>query len=48
MLVYFFIYFVRVRGYSFGMATLFGGIGGLLRSVKGLFTKKEKTTESQA
>ena len=50
MLVYFFIYFVRVRGYSFGMGYLFGVVGKLVGAGKGLFGRKEKkeSEESQA
>jgi len=36
MLVYFFIYTVRVRGWRFGMGWLFGGLGKAVDSVAGL------------
>ncbi|BCS17871.1 ABC drug exporter AtrF [Aspergillus puulaauensis] len=39
-LVYFFIYTVRVRRWSFGMGYLFGGIGAVISSVKKVFSKK--------
>ncbi|KAJ5566849.1 CDR ABC transporter [Penicillium sp. DV-2018c] len=45
-LVYFFIYTVRVRGWSFGMGTLFGAAGLMIDRVKGLF--KGKKTESES
>ncbi|KAM3071184.1 ATP-binding cassette transporter snq2 [Clarireedia jacksonii] len=41
-LVYFFIYTVRIRGWSFGFATIFGGLGKLMGRAKGAFTKKGK------
>lgn len=34
MLVYFFIYTVRVKGWSFGFGTLFGGLGKAVDVVK--------------
>ncbi|RDW83899.1 ABC drug exporter AtrF [Aspergillus mulundensis] len=40
-LVYFFIYTVRVRKWSFGMGHLFGGVGAVLGGVKKLFSKKK-------
>ncbi|PLB49440.1 pleiotropic drug resistance protein, ABC superfamily [Aspergillus steynii IBT 23096] len=40
-LVYFFIYTVRVRGWSFGLGYLFGGLGAIINGVKGLFTSKK-------
>ncbi|KAJ5376401.1 ABC multidrug transporter atrF [Penicillium cosmopolitanum] len=40
-LVYFFIYTVRVRGWSFGLGYLFGGFGLAIESVKGLFKGKK-------
>lgn len=42
MLVYFFIYTVRVRGWSFGFGKLFGALGGLVDKVKGLFVRNKK------
>jgi ATP-binding cassette, subfamily G (WHITE), member 2, SNQ2 len=41
-LVYFFIYTTRVKGWSFGMSTLFGSAGKMIGSVKGLFRKKKQ------
>ncbi len=35
-LVYFFIYTVRIRGWSFGLATVFGGLGSGVRGLKKL------------
>lgn len=48
-LVYFFIYTVRIRGWSFGFATLFGGLGKLVGKAKSAFKGKEKknVTESK-
>ncbi|GES62885.1 ABC drug exporter AtrF [Aspergillus terreus] len=40
LLVYFFIYTVRVRGWSFGIGYVFGLIGALLDGVKKLFTRR--------
>lgn len=42
LLVYFFIYTVRIRGWSFGMSSLFGGLGKLVDVVKGLDTRRNK------
>lgn len=46
MLVYFFIYTVRVRHWSFGLGRLFGGLGILVgyvkRPIKSLLSKKKK------
>ena len=33
-LVYFFIYTVRIRGWSFGLATVFNGLGKVVEVVK--------------
>ncbi|KAM0718631.1 hypothetical protein Q7P37_005702 [Cladosporium fusiforme] len=45
MLVYFFIYSVRVKGWSFGLGYVFGALGALVEMIKkpfkGLFKKKE-------
>ncbi|KAI9051036.1 hypothetical protein LZ554_005144 [Drepanopeziza brunnea f. sp. 'monogermtubi'] len=41
-LVYFFIYTVRIRGWSFGFSTLFGLGGKLVNAAKKLFLKKGK------
>lgn len=49
MLVYFFIYTVRVKGWSFGFGTLFGVLGSLVEKIKapfkGMFNKKEQQQE---
>ena len=49
MLVYFFIYTVRIRGWSFGMGYLFGGLSKVVDAVKkpiaGLFKKEKKESE---
>ncbi|KAJ5778931.1 CDR ABC transporter [Penicillium paradoxum] len=42
-LVYFFIYTVRVRGWSFGIGSLFGVAGLLVDRVKGLFKGKSES-----
>ena len=47
LLVYFFIYTVRVRGWSFGFGTLFGGLGKLVNLMKRPFQRKQKVTENE-
>jgi ABC-type multidrug transport system permease subunit len=47
ILVYFFIYTVRIRGWSFGFGYLFGLAGMLIEGVKGLFKRKEKKDAQQ-
>ncbi|TVY85139.1 ABC transporter G family member [Lachnellula suecica] len=47
-LVYFFIYTVRIRGWSFGFSTLFGVAGKAVDAVKGLFGKKGKKEVKEA
>ena len=46
MLVYFFIYTVRVKGWSFGFSTLFGALGKLAGAIQKpfgrMFAKKQK------
>jgi ATP-binding cassette, subfamily G (WHITE), member 2, SNQ2 len=42
-LVYFFIYTVRVKGWTFGFSTLFGALGRVVEKVKALFNRKERT-----
>ncbi|KAL4926440.1 ABC drug exporter AtrF [Aspergillus undulatus] len=42
LLVYFFIYTVRVKKWSFGMGYLFGGIGAAMSGVKKVFSSKKK------
>ena len=44
-LVYFFIYTVRIKGWSFGLGYLFGAGEKGADAVKGLFTKKGKKEE---
>lgn len=46
-LVYFFVYTVRIKKWSFGLGTLFGGLESLAKKVKGLFGKKEKAQKSE-
>lgn len=41
-LVYFFIYTVRIRGWSFGFGQLFGVLGKGVNGVKGLFRRKSQ------
>ncbi|KAJ5092359.1 hypothetical protein NUU61_007229, partial [Penicillium alfredii] len=45
MLVYFFIYTVRVRGWSFGMGYVFGLLGLLIEAVKSPFKGKKKSSD---
>ncbi len=47
-LVYFFIYTVRIRGWSFGFGYLFGALGKLVEAVKKPFQKKEKKNEDES
>lgn len=42
MLVYFFIYTVRVRGWGFGLGYVFGGLGKLVDLIKKPFQKKDE------
>jgi len=44
-LVYFFIYTVRIKGWSFGFGSLFGALGKVAGKVKGLFGWKEQKSE---
>lgn len=46
-LVYFFIYTVRVKGWSFGFGTIFGVAGKGVSAVKGMFGKKEKKESNE-
>ncbi|KAK8217419.1 ATP-binding cassette transporter snq2 [Zalaria obscura] len=41
-LVYFFIYTVRIRGWSFGFGFVFGTLGKAVKKVKSLFKRKPK------
>lgn len=41
-LVYFFIYTVRIRGWSFGFSTVFGVFGRAVNAVKRMFQGKKK------
>jgi ABC-type multidrug transport system permease subunit len=44
-LVYFFIYTVRIKGWSFGFGPLFGALGKAARMMKGLFKQEGKKSE---
>jgi ATP-binding cassette, subfamily G (WHITE), member 2, PDR len=46
VLVYFFIYTVRIRGWSFGFGYVFGAAGKAIGAVKGLFKGKGKKGEA--
>ena len=46
-LVYFFIYTVRIKGWTFGFGPLFSGLGAGIGKVKGLFSKKNKEEKSE-
>jgi hypothetical protein len=46
-LVYFFIYTVRIRRWSFGMGILFGGIQGIWRLMSRMFTKAGRNDEER-
>jgi ATP-binding cassette subfamily G (WHITE) protein 2 (SNQ2) len=41
-LVYFFIYTVRIKGWSFGFGKLFGALGSLVGLIKKPFKGKKK------
>ncbi|KAL1628660.1 ATP-binding cassette transporter snq2 [Neofusicoccum ribis] len=41
MLVYFFVYTVRIKGWRFGFGLLFGGLGKCVKKFTGLFSKEE-------
>ena len=49
--VYFFIWSVRIKGWSFGMGYLFGGLGKLASAIKkpvsGMFSKKKENQEQK-
>jgi len=47
-LVYFFIYTVRIKGWSFGLGKLFGVGGKVLKRLGGLLGKKEKKEGSES
>lgn len=47
-LVYFFVYTVRVKGWSFGFGFIFGGLGKLVDVVFGLFKKKGKKGDAES
>jgi ATP-binding cassette, subfamily G (WHITE), member 2, SNQ2 len=44
-LVYFFVWTVRVKGWSFGFGLLFGGLEKGVKKVTGLFSKKKPDQE---
>jgi hypothetical protein len=46
-LVFFFIYFVRIKGWSFGFGYIFGVLGKVVDAVKGMFKKKGKKEVQQ-
>ncbi|TKX24802.1 brefeldin A resistance protein-1 [Elsinoe australis] len=46
-LVYFFIWSVRIKGWSFGLGKLFGGLGRGVDLVKGVFKKEKKGGEGK-
>ena len=52
LLIYFFIYFVRVKGFTFGMGPLFGGLGKVVDkaagAVKKALSKKSGPNEAAA
>ena len=45
MLIYFFVYTIRVRGWKFGFGYLFGGLGKLVDLAKKPFQRKGKSKE---
>ena len=48
LLVYFFIYTVRVKGWKFGMGFIFGGLGKMVDLVEGLVVRKNKRKGGEA
>jgi ABC-type multidrug transport system permease subunit len=44
-LVYFFVWSIRIKGWSFGFGTLFGGLGKGASKIKGLLKGKKKVDE---
>ena len=42
LLVYFFIYTVRIKGWTFGMGFVFGGLEKMVDVVKGVVMRKTK------
>jgi hypothetical protein len=48
MLVYFFVYTVRVKGWSFGFGALFRAVGKVAGRVKGLFKGKKSEGEKES
>ena len=46
-LVYFFIYTVRIRGWSFGLGTLFGWLGKGVSAVKGPLSSNKKANSRE-
>ncbi|KAF2835370.1 ABC drug exporter AtrF [Patellaria atrata CBS 101060] len=44
-LVYFFIWTVRIKGWSFGLGYVFGALGKLVDDVKGIFKRQSKAEE---
>ncbi|KAF1845626.1 uncharacterized protein K460DRAFT_282711 [Cucurbitaria berberidis CBS 394.84] len=46
-LVYFFIWSVRIKGWSFGFGKLFGALGGAVDKVKGVVGGKKKKQQQQ-
>lgn len=49
--VYFFIWSVRIKGWSFGMGYLFGGLGKLVSAIKkpiaSMFSKKKASQDEK-
>lgn len=45
--VYFFIYTVRVKGWSFGFGALFRALGSLVNMIKAPFKGKSKNKDQQ-
>jgi len=44
-LVYFFVYTVRVKGWTFGFGSLIDAVGRMLSGIKSIFVRKNKTDE---
>jgi len=44
-LVYFFVWSIRIKGWSFGFGAVFGGLGKGVSKIKGMLSGKKKTEE---
>lgn len=47
-LVYFFVWSIRIKGWNFGFAKLFGAFGKVAEKLKGMGSKKKEEGEGNA